>query len=179
MRHRIAVGGVAEFDDELCAGGLVLFGADGALVLLDDLGGDGEAEAGAALLGGEVGEEEALAHLVGEAGAGVGDGELDHAVFEQAGGDAELAEEALLHGFGGVVDEVAEGALEGFGVGQDEREVGAKLADDADVLHAAGEEGERVFDDGVEVGGAWDARWETRRGRRTGRRASACFRPMR
>ncbi len=32
------------------------------LVFLDDLGGDGEAEAGAALLGGEVGEEEALAH---------------------------------------------------------------------------------------------------------------------
>ncbi len=77
-----------ELDDELRAGGLVLFGADGALVLLDDLGSDGEAEAGAALLGGEVGEEEPLAHLVGEAGAGVGDGELDHAGVEQSGGDA-------------------------------------------------------------------------------------------
>ncbi len=142
----------AEFDDELRAGGLVLFRANGALVLLDDLGGDGETEAGAALLGGEVGQEEALAHLVGEAGAGVGDGEFDHAVFEKAGTDAQLAEEALLHGFGGVVDEVAEGALEGFGVGHDERKVGSHLADDADGLHAAGEEGQRVFDDGVEVG---------------------------
>ena len=67
--------------------------------------------------------------------------------------DAKLAEEALLHGLGGVVDEVAEGALEGFGVGEDERKIGSELADDADGLHAAGEEGERVFDDGVEVGG--------------------------
>ena len=147
-------GGGFEFDDEFCAGGVVLFGADGALVLLDDFGGDGEAEACAALLGGEVGEEEALAHFVGEAGAGVGDGELDHAGGEQVGGDAEFAEEGLLHGFGGVVDEVAEGALHGFGVGEDEREVGREALDEADVLEAAGEEGERVLDDGIEVGGA-------------------------
>ena len=40
---------------------------------------DGETESGAALLGGEVGQEEPLAHVVGDAGAGVGDGELDHA----------------------------------------------------------------------------------------------------
>ena len=122
-------------------------------MFLDDLGGDGEAEAGAALLGGEVWEEEALAHLVGKAGAGVGDGEFDHAVFEEVSGDAELAEEALLHGLGGVVDEIAEGALEGFGVGHDERQIGCHLADDLDGLHAAGEEGQRIFDDGVEVGG--------------------------
>src|SRR6266478_1828046 len=84
-------GGGAEFDDELRTGGLVLFRADSALMLLDNFGRDGEAEAGAALLGGEVGEEEALAHLVGEAGAGVCDGEFDHAVFEEVGADAKLA----------------------------------------------------------------------------------------
>ena len=117
-------------------------------MLLDDLGGDGEAEAGAALLGGEVGKEEALAHFVGEAGAGVGDGELDHAAGEERGGDAELAEEGVLHGFGGVVDEVGEGALEGFGVCEDEREVGREPGGEFDVLHAAGEEGEGVFEDG-------------------------------
>ena len=69
------------------------------------------------------------------------------------GGDAEFAQQALLHGFGGVVDEVAEGALHGFGVGEDERKVGREALDEADVLQAAGEEGERVLDDGVEVGG--------------------------
>src|SRR5438874_13029447 len=56
-------GGGGEFDDEAGAGGGVLFGADGAVVFLDDLGGDGEAESGATLFGGEVGEEEALAHV--------------------------------------------------------------------------------------------------------------------
>ena len=93
-----------------------------ALMFLDNFGRDGEAEAGAALLGGEVREEEALAHLVGEAGAGVSDGEFDHAVFKEVGADAKLAEEALLHGLGGVVDEVAKGTLEGLGVGHHERE---------------------------------------------------------
>src|SRR5579863_2150786 len=86
-------GGGGEFDDEFGAGRVVLFGSDGASVFLDDLGGDGESEAGAALLGGEVRQEEAFAHLVGEDGAGVGDGELDHAAGEQIGGDAEFAEE--------------------------------------------------------------------------------------
>ena len=38
-----------------------------------------------------------------------------------------------LHGFGGVVDEVAEGALDGFGVGEDEREIGREVLDEADV----------------------------------------------
>ena len=66
----------------------------------------------------------------------------------------ELAEEGVLHGLGGVVDEVGEGALEGFGVGEDEREVGREVLANADVAEAAGEEGEGVFDDGVEVGGA-------------------------
>ncbi len=123
-------------------------------MLLDDFGGDGEAEAGAALLGGEVGEEEALAELVGEAGAGVGDGELEEAGGEQAGGEGELAVERVLHGLGGVVDEVGERAAEGFGVGGDEREVGREGAADADVAEAAGEESERIFDDRVDVGGA-------------------------
>ena len=114
-------------------------------MLLDDFGGDGEAEAGAALLGGEVGEEEALAHVVGEAGAGVGDGELDEAGGEDGGGEGELAEEGVLHGFGGVVDEVAEGALEGFGVGEDEGEVGGEAADDADVLERDRRRGRASF----------------------------------
>ncbi len=69
----------------------------------------------------EVREEESLAHLVGKAGACVGDGELEHSVFEEIGADVEFAVEALLHGFGGVVDEVAESTFESFGVGHDER----------------------------------------------------------
>jgi hypothetical protein len=66
----------------------------------------------------------------------------------------EFAKQRVLHGFGGVVDEVGDGALEGFGVGEDERKMRGELTVDADVAEAAGEECERVFDDGVEVGGA-------------------------
>ena len=95
-------------------------------MLLDDFGGDGEAEAGAALLGGEIREKEALAHFVGEAGTGVFDGELDEAGGQDGGGEGELAKEGVLHGFDGVVDEVAEGALHGFGVGEDEGQVGGQ-----------------------------------------------------
>lgn len=40
-----------EFYDELGSDRQVSFGADGALVFLNDLGGDGQTEAGAALLG--------------------------------------------------------------------------------------------------------------------------------
>ena len=65
----------------------------------------------------------------------------------------ELAEEAVLHGLGGVVDEVGEGALEGLGVGEDEGEIGREALVDANVAETAGEEREGVFDDGVEVGG--------------------------
>ena len=110
------------------------------------------------MLGGEVGEEETLAHVVGEAGAGVGYDEFDHSRTagvggEQAGGDVEFAEEGVLHGFGGVVDEVGEGALEGFGVGEDEGKVAGEVAADTDGAEAAGEEGEGVLDDAVDVGG--------------------------
>ncbi len=42
-------------------------------MLLDDLGRDGEAQPGAALLGREIGQKEALPHLVGQPRTGVGD----------------------------------------------------------------------------------------------------------
>jgi len=142
-------GGGAEFDEEARARGKVLLHSDGALVLLQYLGGDREAEAGAAAFGGEVGQEETLAHLVGDAGAGVGDGELDHTGGEQTRGEGQFAEQRVLHGLGGVVDQVGERAFERFWVGQDEREIGGEVAADADAAQPAGEERERVFDDGV------------------------------
>ena len=54
--------------------------ADLAAVVADDAVHDGEAEAGAARLGREVGREQLGARLVAEAGAVVGDLELDAAV---------------------------------------------------------------------------------------------------
>src|ERR1700761_2095648 len=105
-----------KFDDEASSGGNILLCTNRTLMLLYDLGGDGEPQPGAALFGREVGEEEALPHLVGETGAGVRYDEFDQPGVEQTGGDAQLAEEALLHGLGGVVDQVGERAFEGLGV---------------------------------------------------------------
>ena len=42
----------------------------------------------------------------------------------------------------------------GLGVSEDEGKVGGETRNQADGLEAAGEDSERVFDDGVEVGGA-------------------------
>src|ERR1700679_1088298 len=106
-------------------------------MFLDGLWSDGETEARAALFGREVWKEETLAHLVGEAGAGVGNGELDHAAFDKGGEDAKFAEEALLHSLGSIVDEVAEGALERFRVCHDQGKIWSHLADNSDALHAS------------------------------------------
>src|SRR6202000_1267294 len=105
---------------------------------------------------------------VGKAVTGVGEDQFGHAVvFVEAGLDGEDAEQAVLHGLGGVVDEVGEGALQGLGGDHDggvgggarrglgvdsaggERGVEALL--DADLVQPAVEEGYGVFDDPVEV----------------------------
>ena len=99
--------------------GLLALGADGAAVLLHDFGGDGKAQAGAAMLGGVEGQEQPLANLVGQAVAGVGDGDLNgRAIFAERGANAEHAQQAALHGFGGIVDQVGQRAANGLGIGQ-------------------------------------------------------------
>ena len=57
--------------------GAVGLGANGAAMFLHDLGGDGEAEAGAAMLGGVEGQKQPFANFIGEAMAGVGNGNFD------------------------------------------------------------------------------------------------------
>ena len=106
--------------------GAVGFGADGAAVLLHDFGGDGQAQAGAAMLGGVEGQEQPLANLIGQAVAGVGDGDFNgRAVFAERAVNAEHAQQAALHGLGGVVDEVGQRAANGIGIGQHHGQVRA------------------------------------------------------
>ncbi len=139
-------------ENEASALGGVGFGADGAVMLLGDFGGDGETEAGAALFGGVEGEEEAFADVVGEAVTGVGDGDLDPCeVVAESGFDGEDAEKAALHGFRGVVDEVGEGAFDGFEIGHDGGEIGFECFAEGDAVEAVVKEQERGVDDGVDV----------------------------
>ena len=63
--------------EEARALGAVALGANGAASFLNDLGGDGKTEAGAAMLGGVERQEEPLANFFGEAVAGVGNLDLD------------------------------------------------------------------------------------------------------
>src|SRR5258707_11785339 len=66
-----------EFEDETGADGGIVFYTETAAMLGDDAGGDGEAEAGAAIFGGEVRKKEFVFVLRGNAMAGVGDDDFD------------------------------------------------------------------------------------------------------
>ena len=82
-----------------------------AAVPLHDRVGDRQAEARAFLaLGGEEGIEDAPAHVLGHADAGVGDREDDVAVILRAGADAQRP--APRHRVDGVQDQVGEDLVE-------------------------------------------------------------------
>jgi hypothetical protein len=59
-------------DEESRPLGAVALGTNGSADFLDDLGGNREPEAGAAVLGGVKGQKQALANFFGEAVASVG-----------------------------------------------------------------------------------------------------------
>ena len=92
--HGGALVGLALDPDAAAAAGEVV-------VFLDDVAAEDEAEA--VVGAGFVGLEEVVALLGGHAAAGVGDGDVDHAVGRVDGGDGHAA---LLGVLQGVVDEV-------------------------------------------------------------------------
>ena len=124
-------------------------------MFLNDLGGNGETEAGATVLGGVEGQKQALANLFGEAVAGVGNLNFyGSAIFGERAAHAEYAEQTALHGLGGIVDEVGERTANGFVIGKDQRQSGFEIALDGDALKAPGKQGERLVGDLVHVAGA-------------------------
>ena len=76
-RGRSGFGSERQLDDEARAYGTVLFDADGTMMIFDDAAYDCEAEAGAAFLGREIGEEQFLFELLRDAVARVGDQDFD------------------------------------------------------------------------------------------------------
>ncbi len=56
---------------------MIFFYPNGAMMIFHDAADDGQAESGAALLSGEIGQEEFFFELAGHAVSGVGDGDLD------------------------------------------------------------------------------------------------------
>jgi len=143
-----------EFEDEAGADGGVVFDAEAAAVLGDDAGGDGEAEAGTAVLGGEVREEEFVFVLRGDAVAGVGDDDFDEVgVGIGAGGDSDVADGGGFEGFGGVINQVDDDGAEERSVGADGGRLDGERSIEGDALEAIGKDLDGFTDDAVDVGG--------------------------
>ena len=107
------------------------------------------------MLGGVEGQKQPLANLVGEAVAGVGDGDFDRrAIFAERAVHAEHAQQAALHGLGGIVDEVGQRAANGLRIGQHQRQAGLQIALHGDAVEPAGEQRQRLLGHLVHVAGA-------------------------
>ena len=79
-----------------------------------------------------------------DAAAGVGDHQFHGFGGAGLGGDVELLDQRVLHGFGGVVDQVHHHALELFAVEVHGGSPGAKLVRMVDAVQAPVKDGERV-----------------------------------
>ena len=127
---------------------------NGAAVFGDDARGDGETQAGATILGGKMGQEQAVFIFGRDAVAGVLDADFDGLRFAvSAGGNGDLAEWRGFEGFGGIVDEVDDDAAEKAAVGANRREIVSELGLDGDAVETAGENFDGFVDHSVGAGG--------------------------
>ena len=103
---------------------LVLLDADRAMMLFDDAADDRQPKPGATLLRREVGEEETLLQLRGDAVTGVADADFDDVriTIDARCANLDLFDERILHRFGRVVDQVGEDALYRVRVGHHRRQ---------------------------------------------------------
>ena len=116
-----------EAQEEARALGRVALSANGAAVFLHNFGCNGEAQPGAAVFGGVERQEQPLADFFGEAMTGVRNCDFNgRAIFRKSAAHAEHAEQAALHGLGGVVDEVGQRAADGFRIGENRRKSGSR-----------------------------------------------------
>src|SRR5580704_156779 len=107
-----------QFDHKPGADGLILFHANGPVVIFNNTIHDGKPKSGAALLGGEIRQEEPFFQLPRNAVASVGDGNLHYiTASHQRGGNLNLAKERILHRFRSVIQQIRQCSFDGFGVG--------------------------------------------------------------
>ena len=93
-------------------------------MVLDDAAHNGESQSCAALLGGEVRQEELLFDCWRDAMARIGNGNLHRiAPPYQSGLNHNLLYHRLLHRLGCVVHEVGNGTPDGVGIGIDRRQI--------------------------------------------------------
>ena len=117
----------------------VVFHANAPAMLGQNMAHDGQAEAGAAALGGEVRQKELLLIAGGNAAAGVGHQQLHRVGGSRARGHQQSLHERIAHGFGGVVHQVHDHPLELFRIDMHRRKAGREIDAQVDAVQASGE----------------------------------------
>src|ERR1700756_290503 len=143
-----------EFENEAGADGGIVFYANAAAMFGYDAGGDGETEAGAAILGGEVRKEEFVLVVRGDAMTGVGDDDFDGIeIGFRPSFNGDVLNERGFECFSGIVNEVDDDAAEQWGVGADGGSLSRKRRGERDAIETAGENFDGFADDIVDVRG--------------------------
>src|ERR1700722_5481594 len=156
-----------QFHHKACAHGLIFFYADRTVMVFDNAVHNCQAQAGTALLGGEVGQEQPLLQFSRDAVAGVGNRDLHHiAGGHERSRNLDFAKHRVLHCFRGIVQQISQGSLDGFGVGHHVGQLGRERSPHADIVQTPVEHGESVIDDGINVGGLRRGSRETRQSRK-------------
>src|SRR6185312_12291948 len=120
------------FDGEARAGRLIVFHTNAGAVLGENVADNGEAQPGAAHLGGEIREKELFLLIGGDAAARIGNHDFDGIGIAGLRLNQQLFHRRILHGFRGIVDKVHDHALELFGIGHDGRKSGSEIDGDVD-----------------------------------------------
>ena len=96
-------------------------------MVFNDAADNGQTQARAALLGGEVRQEKSFFQFLSDSMAGIGDRDFDGIpAGHQRSGNLNFAHQRVLHGLGGIVYKIGQGALDGFGIGHNLRQVGSQ-----------------------------------------------------
>lgn len=115
---------------------------EGSVVGLDNLAGEGEADAGALFFGGEERDEEIVG--IGDAGAGIVDEEEEDGTLEAVlDGDGTLIEAG---GFDGIFDEIEESLFEEVGIGGEGERLFWRVEEDGRIIEESGEAGEEIVE---------------------------------
>src|SRR6478672_841701 len=113
---------------ELCARRLVLFHADGTMMIVNDAANDSQSQPGAAFFGGKIWQKQFFFYLAIDAVPGIGNHNLQAVTpIQQRCGDMYFPHARILHGFSGVVDQVGQRALDRFRIGHGQRQIGVQL----------------------------------------------------
>src|ERR1017187_4214710 len=114
-----------KFNDETCAYGTILLYPDGAMMIFHDTAHNGQAQAGTALLGREIGQEEFFFEFAGHTVTRVGDHNFYRvAARHQGSRNLNLTYYGILRRPGSIVHEVGPGALDRLAVSHHLRQIG-------------------------------------------------------